>query len=124
MPDVEVKSNERVSITIPADRDLTPATAVEFIAHRDALGNPDPVVLEAVLDEPVEGERRVASHRLTGSLTAGVWFLELQATFPDGQVVSFPRGGFTRLRVIGGGTPVDAPPPPEEQDVILDGGAP
>jgi hypothetical protein len=91
---VIVKHGDEYPIQFTVNMDLT-GCAVRLIVQRKYPAT-DPVVLDSTITDAAGG---VVQHTLTGTLDAGDYKVEVEAT-RDGEVITFPNDGYELLQII------------------------
>lgn len=86
-----VKAGDTHSVEWKANLDLT--GAIVRLTARKRAG--DPIPLDCEVTDPGEG---LVRHELTGTLPAGTYQIELEATM-NGEIITFPNSGYAQLVV-------------------------
>lgn len=84
----EMKEGDAVDTRWQAGIDVSDATELLLFASLDCAAPPDFEVTASV--DPDDGTVIVARVEPPDSDTVGRYHVEIQATFPDGQVITFP----------------------------------
>lgn len=91
-----VKRNDRVIRRWQANDDLDAATQVRFIVK-----NSDGVLIDRNISSGnIDGEIVSVELQTEETADAGEWNVEIEATFPDGQVITYPDNGYLKLYIV------------------------
>ena len=92
-----IKRGDQVETRWQAGIDLSDATQILFLAARDCDAPPE-INFEATLDP---GDPTVVIALITSTMSEEVayYYVEIQATFPNGEVITLPAEGYCALIV-------------------------
>lgn len=94
---VEMKQGDQVETRWRAGIPINTATSLLFLASR-SKGSP-PVISKPATVDPLDTFVAEVTITTAESAAVGLLYVELQATYPDGQVITFPAGGYEELLI-------------------------
>ncbi len=93
----EMKQSDQVETRWRAGIPIDTADEILFLAARQK-GAP-PVIEKVAAADPADSTVAVVTITSDESAEAGTLYVELQATYPDGQIISFPDDGYETLLI-------------------------
>lgn len=93
----DVKAGDRVTLQWELGRDVSAASAVEI--HIAPYAGGTPIVNRAATVDGQNGKLVSATLTSLETAIAGRYYVEIEATWPNGDVITFPGSGFEVLQI-------------------------